>query len=193
MSRNLPILCCLGWLALVLASAQGAEPLPVAVLNLDHIYSPGTYPRLTEQLAPLKVQAAELQKTVQLRQIELETIQSQLRTTPPNSPQFERLQQQFAKVQAQGQQQIGREQAELQKQEAEIFLDVYRDIDEVLRKYCQEKGIKLVIRRQKATTEGTPSPQEILKAINQTILYEDGLDITEDILKALIARDAQND
>ena len=67
MSRCLLFLCWPVWMFLAAAAVLAAEPLPVAVLNLDHIFSPGTYAPLGEQMAPLKLQAAEMQRTIQLR------------------------------------------------------------------------------------------------------------------------------
>ena len=94
-------------------------------------------------------------------------------------------------MQLEGQQYAEREQKALQTKEAEIYLAVYREIEDEVKKHCQAKGIKLVLRRSQVQTEGNPSPQEVLKAVNQNVVYQDGLDITDDILKALNERHAK--
>jgi hypothetical protein len=44
------------------------------------------------------------------------------------------------------------------------------------------------VRQQETSLDDSQSQQDILKLLNRSIIYEDGLDITEEILKALNAR-----
>ena len=100
------------------------------------------------------------------------------------------MQQQAAKLQNDLQQFVAKEREELQKREAAVFLDLYRQLEDEVKKYAKAKGIKLVIRQQEGTLDEKQPLQEILKTLNRGIIYEDGLDITDEILKALDARNA---
>jgi Skp family chaperone for outer membrane proteins len=168
--------------------AQDAAPFPVAVLNMDRVFK--TYQPLLDKLAPIKTAAAELDKDVQLRNVELETVVNKLRAAQPGSPEAQKLQQQGAKLQTELQQYVQKERGDLQKREAAIFLDFYRRLENEVREYSKAKGIKLVIRQQEGSLdEKQPLPQ-ILASLNRGIIYEDGLDITDEVLKTLDARSA---
>jgi Skp family chaperone for outer membrane proteins len=180
-----------GYVLAALIVAVGSVPLaaqtdaefPVAVLNLDRIFK--TYPPFQAKLAPVKEGVQELEKKAQSRQIELETKVAQLRMKQPGSPEFQKLQAEAAKLQAEAQQFVQQERAELQKQEAGIFLELYRQVEGEVKKYAKEHRIKLVIRQQDSSLEEGQPLGEILKSLNRGIIYEEGLDITDEILKAL--------
>jgi len=167
--------------------AQEAAPFPVAVVNMDRVFK---HQPLQDKLTPIKEGAAELEKTVQLRTAELETAVNKFRAAAPGSPESQRLQQQAAKLQAELQQFVQKERGDLQKREAAIILAFYRELEDEVRKYAKAKGIKLVIRQKEAPLDDSQSPQQTLLSINREVLFEDGLDITDDILKALDARNA---
>ena len=167
--------------------AQDAA-FPVAVVNMDKVFN--TYKPLQEKLAPVKEAAGELEKTIQLRNTELETVVNKLRAGEPGSPEWLRLQQQAAKLQAELQRFVQKEQGDLQKRQAGIYLAFYRNFDEEVRKYAKAKGIKLVIRQQEVSLDENQPLQQIQASLNRGIIFEDGLDITDEILKALDARAA---
>jgi Skp family chaperone for outer membrane proteins len=169
-------------------STRAQEPLPIALVNMDRVFK--TYQPLLDKLAPIKEGAQDLEKKAQLRQIELETVVTQLRKAQPGTPEAQRLQQQAAKLQTELQQFVVKEREELQRREAAVFLDMYRQLEDEVKKYAKAKGIKLVIRQQEGSLDEKQPLQEILKTLNRGIIYEEGLDITDEILKALDARNA---
>ncbi len=172
---------------LTLATAAGGqETLPIALVNLDRIFK--DHKPFQDKLVPIKEGVQEMEKKAQLRQIELETVVTQLRKAQPGTPEAQRLQQQAVKLQTDLQQFVAKERETLQKREATAHLELYRQVEEEVKKYCKEKGIKLVIRQQETSLDENQPLPEILKALNRGIVFEDGLDITSDILKALDAR-----
>lgn len=160
-----------------------AEPLPIALLNPDRIFK--THKPFQEQLAKLQEEAKEVEQTVQARQAELETATNQLRRTPQGTPEFTKLQIQVFKLQNDLQQFINSERQKLANKEAMLLLGFHRQLDAEVSKYAKARGIKLVIRQQETSLEENQQLTEIAKAINRAILYEEGLDITDEILKAL--------
>src|SRR5690242_11730347 len=77
--------------------AQAADPLPIALVNIDRILK--DYKPLNDKLDPLKAEAKELESAIQVRQAEIETVGNQLRQTLPGSPDQQRLQIQLVKLQ----------------------------------------------------------------------------------------------
>jgi Skp family chaperone for outer membrane proteins len=190
--KNLSLFACLAiaFSPCGLLVAQDATPFPVAVVNMDKVFK--SHQPLLDKLAPIDAVAKELEKSIQLRNIELETVVNKLRAAQPGSPEAQRLQQQGAKLQAELQQFVQKEQSDLQKRRAAIFLDLYRLLEEEVRKYAKAKGIKLVIRQQEASLDENQPLQQILSSLNRGIIYEDGLDITDVILKSLDTRAASD-
>jgi Skp family chaperone for outer membrane proteins len=165
------------------ASAIAAEPLPIALVNVDRILK--SYKPLQEKLDPIKAEAKELDGTVQIRQAEIETVGSHLRSAQPGSPEQQRLQRQIVKLQSDLQQFITIERQKLNSKEVTIYVGLFRQLDAEISRYAKAHGLKLVIRQHESSyDEGQPLP-EILKALNRGILYEENLDITDEMLKAL--------
>ena len=177
----------LAWLAALSfhTTAQGAEPPPIALVNVDRILA--SYKPLLEKLEPLKTAAKELDAAVHVRQGELEKVGGQLRGAQPGSPDQQRLQLQFVKLQTELQQFIANEQQAQHKRQAAVYLSFFRQLDSEISKYAKAHGVKLVLRQYETSLDEGQPMQDILKALNRTILYQEDLDITDAILKGLDA------
>lgn len=70
------------------------------------------------------------------------------------------------------------ETARLRKQESEMFREVYEVVSAKVAAYSRAHGIDLVIRFQS-------EPITDLESMNRQVVYENGLDITDDIIVAL--------
>ena len=163
---------------------------PVAVLNLDRLTKEN--PGIKAKFAKLREELEEFQKTAQLRQAELEGAVADIRKAPPNSGEAQKAGQKAQRLQAELQQLVQKEQQAFSKKEALIHIAFHRELNPILKKYCQEKGIKLVLRQQEANfSDDQPFP-ELAKAANRGILYDEGVDITDDLLKLLSAKAPDN-
>jgi Skp family chaperone for outer membrane proteins len=174
------VLAC--WLAAT-RFTLGAEPVPIALVNVDRILN--MFKPLQEKLEPLKAAAKELDAAVQVRQGELETVGNQLRSSRPGSPEQQKLQLQFVKLQTELQQFITNEQQGQHKKQAAVYLAFFRQLDAEISKYAKAHDVKLVLRQYESSLDEGQSLPDIMKALNRTILYQENLDITDAILKAL--------
>jgi Skp family chaperone for outer membrane proteins len=173
-------------LGLARGPARGAEPsLPIALVNVDRIFK--THQPFQKKLEPLKAEAREFEQQVQVRQAELDTVLGQLRRAAPGSPEQQKLQLQLVKLQTELQQFVNNGRQELQKKEAALYLSFFRRVDAEIARYAKAHGVKLVIRQPETSLEENQPLTETLKALNRGILYEEGLDITEAILRGLEA------
>jgi Skp family chaperone for outer membrane proteins len=177
-------LALVAWYAPV-GSFAAAEPLPVALVNVDRILK--VHKPFLEKLDPLKAEAKELDAKLQVRQAEIENAASQLRAVQPGSSDHQRLQLQLVKLQTDLQQFVNIERQGLQKKEVAVYLEFFRQLDAETSKYAKAHGIKLVLRQYETSYDDAQPIPDVLKALNRTILYEEGLDITDEILKALNA------
>ena len=182
MSR-LFLMGCLWFSVAALSGATAADSPSVGLLNLDRIFK--DHKPFREKHAQLQETAKEVEQKVQTRQAELETVNNQLRKTAQGTPEFTRLQIQLFKLQNELQQFVNTERLNLQKQEAILLLALHRQLDALVRKYAKSKGIKLVLRHHDVSFEESQPVADIAKTVNRQVLYEDGLDITDAILKEL--------
>ncbi len=175
-----------GLLGTLLASpCLCAEPLPIGMVNVDRILR--THKPLLDKLEPLKATSKELDATVQVRQVEIEGTAEKLRRTQPGSPDQQRLQVQIVKLQNELQQFINTERQKLNKKEVAVYVALFRQLDQEINKYAKAHQLKLVLRQYETSYDEDQPLQDILKALNRTILFEEGLDITDEILKAMAA------
>jgi Skp family chaperone for outer membrane proteins len=165
------------------AALGQAGAFPIAVVRLDKILRENA--RLQSRVAPLKAEASELDKTIQVRQSEIESTQARLARVPPGSSDFEKLQLQLARLRTELQLFVTRERQKIQNREGQEYLLVLRDMEKVLASYCKERGIRLVLRHQEPPEGNEPNLQTVLAALNRGIVYADELDITDEIAKLL--------
>jgi Skp family chaperone for outer membrane proteins len=165
-----------------LVAQEKPADLPIAVINLDQAFN--GYKKHAERLAPIREGFKELDESVQIRQVELETAANQFRKATPGSPEQVRLQGQVQKLQNDLRIYVEQERQKLQKREVTAMIATQRDVDEQIKKICKARGLKLVLRQNNQPEETQPL-QELLKSLNRDVLYQDGLDITDDVLKAL--------
>lgn len=158
------------------------KAFPIAVVNLDKVFN--GYKKHAERLQPLRDSAKELDESVQVRQVEMETAANQLRKAMPGTPEQLRLQQQLLKLQNELRVHVETERQKLQKREVGVLITTQKDVDEQIKKLCKERGLKLVL-RQNSTPEENQPLQEVVKNLARDVIYQDGLDITDDVLKAL--------
>lgn len=179
--------CC--WLSLFLLmtmnlSAQETTKaaVPIATIDILHIYK--HHKPVAEKLEVLKQSAQELEKTLQIRQVELETLQRKLQSPPKPNEDREKMQLQLVKLQTELRLFLERERQQLQKREVAIQVETYKQVQAEVARLSKERGYKLVLVKAQRSLD-SENIGEISLALNQVILLEDGLDITQDVLQAL--------
>ena len=188
--RRFGIACVVSFLVAGGASPRlfAADPPTVGIVNLDKVFK--NHKPFQDRLNPLKQEAKDLDDKFKVRQAEFETVVKKLQAAGAGSPEFTRLQQQAGKLQGELQQFAATERANLQKKELTLYLSFYKEVDGEISKYAKAKGLKLVLKDQESTLDENQSVNDLAKSLNRTVLFQDGLDITDDIVKALAAKPA---
>jgi Skp family chaperone for outer membrane proteins len=124
--------------------------------------------------------AAELQR---LREAGIR-LQEDLKRAKPGSSEQTRLQQEFNEKNAEYQK-YQKEQAErLQKEQTEAIKVTYQEIVEQIQRIAEARSLKLVLRFQEENLD-TKFPQKVAETVNRQVLFQNGLDITEEVLQGL--------
>jgi Skp family chaperone for outer membrane proteins len=168
----------------VTAQDKPAEnSLPIGLVNIEKIAQ--QYKPFQKQVAELQEQGKELQTAAALKQSELQTVGKDLQKTAQGTAEFQKLQGQYARLQRELQAFIAEGQQKFRDKDLKLSLSLHREIDQVLKPYCKAKGLKLVVRMPGVSLDENQNQQQILQAVSRGVLYEDGLDITGDVLKLL--------
>jgi Skp family chaperone for outer membrane proteins len=168
------------------ASAQEKpidNPLPIGLVNIEKIAQ--QYKPFQSQVAAMQEEAKELQSSATLKQSELEAIRNDLRKAVQGSAEFQKLQNQFLRLDRELKAFVQEGQQKFRDKELKLSLSLHREIEQVLKPYCKAKGLRLVVRTHNGSLDENQNPQQILQALNRGVLYEEGLDITDDVLKLL--------
>ena len=186
MFRYFTLASCLFLVAAARAVAQdkpAESTLPIGLINIERIAQ--KHKPFLKQVAELQEQAKELQGSAALKQGELQTVVNDLQKTAQGTAEFQKLQSQAGRLQRELQSFVAEGQQKIRDADLKNSLALHREIDQVLKPYCKSKGLKLVVRMPGTSLDENLTPQQILQAINRGVFYEDGLDITDDVLKLL--------
>ncbi len=165
---------------------QGEETkrdLPLGTIDVAYIFR--THKEVAERLLPLRATVQELEQKIQLRQAEIEQVQRKLNGPAQPGEDRGKMQVQIAKMQTELRVFVEKEKQSLQRQELQIQAKVYKEIQAEVKRISQERGLKLVVVRPRGSLE-TEDLTEMNRTLNQLVIYEEeGLDLTDEVLKAL--------
>ena len=171
----------------ILAQEKPAEvPLPIGLVNLDKIAQ--QFKPFQVKVAALQEEGKELQSSITLKQSELQAVANDAQKTMQGSAEFQKLQTQFAKLQRELQIFVQEGQQKFRDKELKLSLSLHREIDQVLKPYCKAKGLRLVVRVNNSSLDENQNQQQIVQTLSRGVLYEDGLDITDDVLKLMVEK-----
>ena len=112
-----------------------------------------------------------------------QTLKDELNRQKPGSADFSRIQKELAEKAAEFQK-VQKEQAEqLQKDQTEAINITYKDIVDEIQRIAEKRGLRLVLRSQGEIPDAT-NPQKLAESVNRQVLYQNGLDITDEVMQA---------
>jgi Skp family chaperone for outer membrane proteins len=111
-------------------------------------------------------------------------LQEELKRAKPGSADQARLQQELNEKTAEYQKYQKEQMERLQKEQNQTIKETYEQISAEIRRIAEERGLKLVLRFQEENLD-MRFPQKVIETVNRQVLYQNGLDITEEVLQAL--------
>jgi len=164
------------------AKQQHVAETHVAVLDLGRVVN--ECDRFKKQQAELKREAAGLEEDLRVRQTEMTDLAKKLKDLKRGTPEYDGIEADLARKRADAQLFVAEQQKRMIQAEADLYSEVYTMIEQVVAKYAEAHAIRLVLRDNQPAEEAK-TPQEVLRQINRAIVYQSGLDITDDIVKAM--------
>ncbi len=154
----------------------------VAVLDVSRVLK--QCDRFNDQLAELKREVAGLEEEVRVRQTEGTDLVNKLKDLKRGTPEYDEVEADIARKRADVQLFVAQTRKRMMQAEADLYAEVYTMLEQVVAEYARTNEIHLVLRGNPAD-EDAKTPQEVLRQVNRGIVHQSGLDITDDIVKAM--------
>lgn len=169
------------------AQAQGtAPPRPtVAIIDLSYVFK--NYSKFNALTADMKREVEAADAKLKGRQEELKAIAKQFSELPLGNPQRDKLEEQATEMDAAIKVEIANQRKDFLRQEAQIYYNIYAEVQETIKNYCERNGIVLVMRFNGEKPDPN-NPQEVMQDLNKAVVYyHRAIDITFPIKEALEA------
>ena len=173
-------------------SSQAQAPTPrraesgVRVIDVTAIFKKYSVFQAEVQVMKKKVEATEARLQAEVEQVK--KLAEGLKGLNRGTPEYQRLEAQVAQKRADFTVQAQLQKKQFLEKESEIYYKTYQEIKSLVRLYCQNNGISLVLRFNAEQTDNKRSRPERLRAMNRPVVYEQGIDITLVILDELERR-----
>ena len=166
------------------AQAQQGGPGSVAVIDISRIFK--EHKRFRASLEDMKkdVQAAEA--SLRKDGDAIKKMVEDLKSGPyaAGSPQYKSAEEAIATRQAQLQLKMNLQKRDFMQQEAQIYYNIYKEVEQEVAYFAQRHRINLVLRYN--NIEMKPENREgVLAGVNRAVVYQNNIDITGDILARL--------
>jgi Skp family chaperone for outer membrane proteins len=151
----------------------------VVVIDIGHIFR--HHARFKMLMDDLKADLEVVEKSFREKSAQVQTMVERLKQYNPGSPEYNRLEEDITRAQANIQAEMALKKKEFMLKEAGIYSQVYNEIVGVVSRYCERNGVSLVLRY--SSDEIDPqTPNSVMKGINRNIVYQHNRNITYDIL-----------
>jgi Skp family chaperone for outer membrane proteins len=166
------------------APSAPAGGTSVAVIDVAYIFK--NHARFNQSMSDMKRDIEAFDAHMQEESKKLQKKQEEMQAFGPSSPQFKKLDEELAKMKSDFQITVQSKKRDFLEQEAKVYYNIYREVEEAVIVFAQRHGIRLVLR----FTGDEMKPDDrasVLQGVNKPVLYQDHLDITMDILSKLNA------
>jgi Skp family chaperone for outer membrane proteins len=165
---------------------QGGSSANIALLDVSYIFK--NHPRFKTMMDEMKADVDGAESSVTKERDTVRKLIEQLDTYRKGSPDYNAMEKEIAEREANLTVKVQLQRKQFLAQEAKIYFTVYKEIEQEVDYYCQNKGIDIVLRFNGDPVD-VDKPDSVLSFINKPVVYYDkGRDITPIILDSLIKR-----
>ena len=168
--------------------AQGVSPsanatrFGTAVVDVSYIFK--NYPRFKTQMEQLKTQMESADSQLKSERSSIAAKEEERKKYNVGAPEYKKLDEDIAQATASFQLKANRIRKEFLEREAKVYYQTYLEVSNAVQYYAQQHNIGLVLRFNGDQID--PNVREnILRAINKNVVYQNNVDITPDVLALL--------
>ena len=176
------LVSCLFFLTIGLISTTHAQT-NVALVDIGKVFQ--NHPQFSQQLDQLRTQADQFKATTQQLQQQFMTKAEELNLFDKNSQDYRDRETKLAQESAEMEVEQRSKMRDLLTAEARLHFDTYNEIQRYISQYCQERGIKLVIRYDSEPMKPNDSAS-IMQRVNSGVVFSrSDKDITQKIIERI--------
>ena len=160
--------------------AQG--PTKVALVDIGMVFK--SHPSFSKQLADLKTEADQFKaESATITQKMMERADTLRKSGyQPGSDQYKQMESELAQEAAKIEVEQKSKLRDLMSREASLHYDTYQQVGKIIREYCTQRNIQLVLRYNSQQMDPS-QPQSIMDKVNGSVVYfAPGKDVTEAII-----------
>jgi Skp family chaperone for outer membrane proteins len=165
--------------------APTASGTNVAVIDIALIFK--HHDRFNGRMADIKREIEQFEAFVRSQQADLKKRAEELQQYNASSQQFKEMEKALADAQAKLQVDIGLRRKDFLEQEARVYFQIYREIEQSVAVFAQKWRIGLVLRYNSDDMK-EDDRASVLQGVNRAVVYHGGLDITPQIIAELNRR-----
>lgn len=158
------------------------KSLRVALLDVGRVFK--EYKEFQTAMDRLKQEIKTYDVDIRTQHERLEALKRELRKLVAGSPEFAALEARIAKEFADLQVEKKLHQKKFMDAEREIYAAGYTKMRKQVEAYARSKKIRLVLKFNKLRPDPMRS-NKIIESLNETVVFEDGLDITDKIIEQI--------
>jgi Skp family chaperone for outer membrane proteins len=164
--------------------AQGPAGHNIAVVDVSIIFK--EHQRFLQMTDKFKKDVAGAEAKLKQEYNEIQELKKQLEGLQPGSPDYKQMEIRVAKAGTDWQLKGQMQKKELMEAEGRIYFQVYRELDDAVKRFAQKHNISLVLRYASDPVDDPTDRGEIVRGINKSVVFVDPrLDITTHILADL--------
>ena len=167
-------------------SASAVSAQGIALLDIGYIFK--NHPGFKSQMDSMKAQVQQFEQQMKQEQQQIQAANKQIAEYKPGSPEYKQLEERTTKRLADLKVKMQLKRKEIMQDEAKIYMATYQQVRSAVDAFAKQNRILLVLRYDRnaqPTAEAAANPQETLKVINQPVIFQSGIDISDDILAQL--------
>ena len=159
----------------------------IAVVDVTYIFK--EYPKFKGIMDGMKKEMEGAEAQLKADRDRIQQMEERRDTLQPSSDEFKKLDENLARQKADFNIKAGTIRRDFMEREAEVYMQTYREVANAVRVYATSNNIGLVIRYNGDDVAATENRQDVLRAINQPIVYQNSIDISPDVI-GLLSRGA---
>jgi Skp family chaperone for outer membrane proteins len=159
----------------VSAQAQQTSAGRICVLDVAKVFKDNA--SFQSQMEGIRSDATTLKSTVEAQLAELQNQAKGLEEYDANSEKRRELERELVSKQAELQTRARQAEAELLTREAKIYLDTYKEMEQVVAKLAEQYSISLVLRYESAPIN-PDDRTDVIKGVNRQVVYQADSDLT---------------
>jgi Skp family chaperone for outer membrane proteins len=149
-----------------------------AVVDITYIFK--KYSKFNQQMEGMKKAMEQADSQLKADRDAVASKEQMREQYQPASPEFKQLDEEIARLKAEFQLKAGKIRRDFMEREAQVYYTTFMEVSNAVQYYAQQHNIGMVLRFNGDTVDPN-NREDILRAINKPVVFQNNVDITPDV------------